>query len=70
MTVTHVGTTKKYAAGWESIFGKQGARKKAAARGRPGKASGRKMSKGAGRRLAAVHKSGRKKAARGKSKTR
>jgi hypothetical protein len=69
VTVTHVGTTKKYAAGWESIFGKQGARKKAA-RGRPGKASGRKMNKGAGRRLAAVHKSGRKKAARGKAKTR
>lgn len=41
MTVTHAGTTKKYAAGWESIFGNQGGSKKTA---RARKSAGRKAS--------------------------
>ncbi|HVA47450.1 MAG TPA: hypothetical protein VNH11_13860 [Pirellulales bacterium] len=41
MTVTHVGSTKKYAEGWQSIFsGQKGAKKPAA------KAAGKKKPAG------------------------
>lgn len=41
MTVTHVGSTRKYASGWESIFG--GGKKTARSAAKP-QASGKKPS--------------------------
>lgn len=45
MTVTHAGSTKKFADGWEAIFGKQSGGSKRAASGKKTRAAGAKSAK-------------------------
>ncbi len=55
MTVLHTGATKKYVAGWETVFGPAGGRGKKSAGGAK-KAAGKKVKARGGKKAKASNK--------------